>query len=108
MDHKHKLYAVDLSDEGKHSSWTQRQPSRHYSNARASILMKQDQRRPITPSSQALPTSGHNQLSNTNLTFQFGASDIPRNTPTYASAVDFDATDHKIDSRASVDTSPTR
>ena len=38
---------------------------------------------------------------NTNLTFQFGASDIPRNTPTYASAVNFDvAADHKIDSRA--------
>ena len=39
---------------------------------------------------------------NTNLTFEFGASDIPRNTPTYASAVDFDiATDHKIDSQGS-------
>ena len=39
--------------------------------------------------------------SNTNLTFQFGASDIPRNTPTYGSAVNFDvAADHKIDSRA--------
>ena len=38
---------------------------------------------------------------NINLTFQFGASDIPRNTPTYASAVNFDvAADHKIDSRA--------
>ena len=38
---------------------------------------------------------------NINLTFQFGASDIPRNTPTYASAVNFNvAADHKIDSRA--------
>ena len=39
--------------------------------------------------------------SNTNLTFQFGASDIPRNTPTYASAVNFDvAEDHKTDCKA--------
>ena len=36
------------------------------------------------------------------MTFSFGASDIPRDTPTYSPAVTFDiATDHKIDSRAS-------
>jgi hypothetical protein len=37
----------------------------------------------------------------TTLTFQFGASDIPRATPTYAASVTFDmASQHKIDSRA--------
>ena len=43
--------------------------------------------------------------SDTTLTFQFGASDLPRNTPTYAyaSASTFDiAADHKIDSRAAL------
>jgi len=39
--------------------------------------------------------------SDTTLNFEFGASDIPRSTPTYSSQVTFDiATDHKIDSRA--------
>ena len=35
------------------------------------------------------------------MTFEFGASDIPRNTPTYSAPVTFDlSTQHKIDSRA--------
>ena len=39
---------------------------------------------------------------NTTVSVQFGASDIPRTTPTYAAAATFDiATDHKIDSRVS-------
>ena len=41
----------------------------------------------------------------TEIQFQFGASDIPRQTPTYQPSLTFDiATDHKIDSRAAVDT----
>lgn len=38
----------------------------------------------------------------TNITFEFGASDIPQNTPTYTETRTFDiASNHKIDSRAS-------
>tara|TARA_Y100001938_G_scaffold150777_1_gene243376 strand:- start:17719 stop:19335 length:1617 start_codon:yes stop_codon:yes gene_type:complete len=48
------------------------------------------------------PQADTENTDNTSLSFQFGASDIPRNTPTYTSAVTFDiAADHKIDSRAS-------
>ena len=47
------------------------------------------------------PQADTENTDNTNLTFEFGASDIPRNTPTYASSVTFDiSSDHKIDSRA--------
>ena len=35
------------------------------------------------------------------MSFEFGASDIPNNVPTYASSVTFDiSSDHKIDGRA--------
>jgi len=38
----------------------------------------------------------------TNVTFEFGASDIPSNTPTYTDSRTYDiASDYKIDSRAS-------
>ena len=47
------------------------------------------------------PQADTTNTSDTTLTFEFGASDIPRDTPTYSSAVTFDvASDHKIDSRA--------
>ena len=47
------------------------------------------------------PQTDTTNTDNTNLAFEFGASDIPRNTPTYASSVTFNiASDHKIDSRA--------
>ena len=41
----------------------------------------------------------------TEVTFEFGASDIPSNTPTYSQTSTFDiSTDYKIDSRVSGDT----
>ena len=47
------------------------------------------------------PQADTTNTQDTTLTFQFGASDIPRATPVYGTATTFDiATDHKIDSRA--------
>ena len=47
------------------------------------------------------PQADTDNTDNTNLSFKFGASDIPKKTPTYASSGTFDiAADHKIDSRA--------
>ena len=47
------------------------------------------------------PQADTKNNSDTTLTFEFGASDIPRDTLTYGSTVTFNiATDHKIDSRA--------
>ena len=48
-----------------------------------------------------LPQIATNNSSNTNITVEFGASDIPNNTPTYTTTATFDiASDYKIDSRA--------
>ncbi len=48
-----------------------------------------------------LPQLSTFNTDNTNFTFQFGASDIPNETPTYGTAVTFDTSvDYKIDSRA--------
>ena len=48
-----------------------------------------------------LPQLSTFNTDNTNFTFQFGASDIPNQTPTYGTAVTFDTSvDYKIDSRA--------
>ena len=47
------------------------------------------------------PQADTDNTADTTLTFEFGASDIPRSVPTYTAAQTFDiATDHKIDSRA--------
>lgn len=48
-----------------------------------------------------LPQMATLNTSNTVVTIQFGASDLPNNTPTYSNTATFDiATDYKIDSRA--------
>ena len=55
----------------------------------------------IKSSRRILPQISTANQDNTNVTFQFGASDIPSEIPAYGSAVTFDiATDHKVDSRA--------
>ena len=47
------------------------------------------------------PQADTKNSNNTTLTFEFGASDIPSDSPTYSTSTSFDmASDYKIDSRA--------
>ena len=99
-----KLYAVDLSDEGKLTFQLDAEATKPPLLERTGLDLDEtgSAATNYTVVTRLYPQADTINSSNTNLTFQFGASDIPRNTPTYASAVDFDiATDHKIDSRAS-------
>ena len=98
-----KLYAVDLSDEGKLTFQLDAEATKPPLLERTGLDLDEagSAATNYTVVTRLYPQADTINSSNTTLTFQFGASDIPRNTPTYGSAVNFDvAADHKIDSRA--------
>ena len=98
-----KLYGVDLADEGKLTFQLDTEATKPPVLERIGLDL--DEAGTAVSSymvvTRIFPQADTVNTADTTLTFQFGASDIPRSTPTYASAVTFDmATQHKIDSRA--------
>ena len=98
-----KLYGVDLADEGKLSFQLDTEATKAPLLERIGLDL--DEAGSAVTNymvvTRLYPQADTKNTSDTTLTFNFGASDIPRATPTYASSVTFDmATDHKIDSRA--------
>lgn len=99
-----KMYALDLPDEGSSIAFAiDENATKPPIFERIGLdldEMKQsiDGYKVIT---RILPQLSTLNTDNTTFNFQFGASDIPNQTPTYGSVVSFDtATDYKIDSRA--------
>ena len=99
-----KLFGIDLSDKGKLTFQLDTEATKPPFLERIGLDL--DEGGSAVSSYMVLkrifPQTDTVNTSDTTLTFQFGASDIPRTTPTYGTATVFDvATDHKIDSRAS-------
>jgi hypothetical protein len=98
-----KLYGIDLADEGKMSFPVDAEATKPPLLERTGIDLDEagSAATNYTVVTRLYPQADTRNNSDTTLTFQFGASDIPRDTPTYGSTVTFNiATDHKIDSRA--------
>jgi hypothetical protein len=98
-----KLYAVDLSDEGKLAFQLDTEATKAPLLERTGLDLDEagSAATNYVVVTRLFPQADTVNSSDTTLTFEFGASDIPRNTPTFESAVTFDiSTDHKIDSRA--------
>ena len=98
-----KLYGIDLADEGKLTFQFDTEATKPPVLERIGLDL--DEAGTAVTSymvvTRIYPQADTVNTEDTTLTFQFGASDIPRATPTYASAVTFDmASQHKIDSRA--------
>ena len=99
-----KLYVLDLADSGSSVAFAiDTEATKPPFLERAGLDLDETQAsidgyKVIT---KVLPQISTANQDNTNVTFQFGASDIPSEIPAYGSAVTFDiATDHKVDSRA--------
>jgi hypothetical protein len=98
-----KLYAIDLSDEGSVAFQIDTEATKPALVERTGLDLDETGTdlsgyKVITAMYPQCDTSN---ATNTNLAFSFGASDLPRNTPTYATSTNFDiAVDTKIDSRA--------
>ena len=98
-----KLYAVDLSDEGKLTFQIDIEATKPPLLERTGIDLDEagSAASNYVVVTKLYPQADTLNSSYTTMNFSFGATDIPRNTPTYGSNVTFDiATDHKIDSRA--------
>lgn len=98
-----KLYAIDLADRGALTFQIDVEATKPPILER--IGMDLDEAGSAVSNyvvvTRLFPQADTVNTSDTTLNFQFGASDIPRNTPTYGSIVVFDiANQHKIDSRA--------
>jgi hypothetical protein len=98
-----KLYAIDLSDEGSVAFQIDTEATKPALVERTGIDLDETGTdlsgyKVITA---MYPQADTTNTANTQLTVSFGAADLPRNTPTYATSSDFDvAVDTKIDSRA--------
>jgi len=98
-----KLYGLDLSDTGQLAFELDAEANKYPYLERNGIDLDEtgSAARQYVVVTKLYPQADTPSSDNTTMTFEFGASDIPRNTPTYGTAVTFDiATDHKIDSRA--------
>ena len=98
-----KLYGIDLSDAGQIAFQLDTEATKPVYLERTGLDLDEGG---LAVSQYVVCTRLYPQADTTNtndttLNFEFGASDIPRATPTYSSSVTFDmASDHKIDSRA--------
>jgi hypothetical protein len=98
-----KLYGVDLADEGKLSFQLDDEATKYPLLERIGVDLDEGGSAATNYMvvTKMYPQANTLNTADTNLTFNFGASDIPRATPSYDADVTFDiATDHKIDSRA--------
>jgi hypothetical protein len=98
-----KLYGLDLSDEGKIAFQLDTEATKPVLLERTGIDLDEAGlgANQYVVCTRIYPQADTVNTADTTLTFQFGASDIPKSTPAYSSSQVFDmATDHKIDSRA--------
>lgn len=99
-----KLYGLDLADEGSMAFNVDTEATKAPFVERIGLDLDEireplDGYKVVT---RMLPQVATKNSSDTTLTIQFGASDIPNNTPTYSTTATFDiSTDYKVDSRAS-------
>ena len=98
-----KLYGLDLSDEGSMAFNVDTEATKPPFVERIGIDLDEireplDGYKVVT---RMLPQVATRNSTNTTLTVEFGASDLPNNTPTYSTTTTFDiASDYKVDSRA--------
>ena len=98
-----KLYAIDLSDEGSVAFQIDTEATKPALVERTGIDLDETGSdlsgyKVITA---MYPQADTTNTANTELSVSFGAADLPRNTPTYATSTNFNvAVDTKIDSRA--------
>jgi hypothetical protein len=98
-----KLYGLDLSDEGSMAFNVDPQATKPPFVERIGIDLDEireplDGYKVVT---RMLPQVATRNSTDTMLTVEFGASDLPNNTPTYSTTTTFDITsDYKVDSRA--------
>lgn len=98
-----KLYGVDLSDAGQIAFQLDTEATKPILLERTGLDLDEAGlgANHYVVLTRIFPQADTENTANTTMTFEFGASDIPRNTPTYTSTTSFNvATDHKIDSRA--------
>ena len=99
-----KLYGLDLADNGSMAFNVDTEATKPPFVERTGIDLD-EVREPIDGYkvvTRMLPQIATENVDNTNITIEFGASDIPNNTPTYTTTATFDiANDYKVDSRAS-------
>ena len=98
-----KLYGLDLSDEGSMAFNVDPEATKPPFVERIGIDLDEireplDGYKVVT---RMLPQVATRNTRDTTLTVEFGASDLPNNTPTYSTTTTFDiASDYKVDSRA--------
>ena len=98
-----KLYGIDLADTGQISFQLDTEATKPILLERTGLDLDEAGlgASQYVVCTRLYPQTNTVNSTDTTLTFEFGASDIPRATPTYSSTATFDiATDHKIDSRA--------
>lgn len=98
-----KLYGLDPSDTGQLAYELDAEATKFPFLERTGIDLDEtgSAARQYVVVTRLFPQADTTNSSDTTMTFAFGASDIPRDTPTYSPSVTFNiATDHKIDSRA--------
>jgi len=98
-----KLYGIDVSDAGQIAFDLDTQATKPVYLERTGLDLDEAGlgASQYVVCTRIYPQADTVNTNDTTMNFQFGASDIPRSTPTYQSAVTFDvSTDHKIDSRA--------
>ncbi|MDB2513539.1 hypothetical protein N9Y31_03390 [Alphaproteobacteria bacterium] len=98
-----KLYGLDLSDTGTLSFDLDTEATKYPYLERTGFDLDESglAARQYVVVTRMYPQADTINSTDTTMTFEFGASDIPRNTPSYSAPVTFDlSTQHKIDSRA--------
>tara|TARA_B110000444_G_C18707138_1_gene531884 strand:+ start:37 stop:966 length:930 start_codon:yes stop_codon:yes gene_type:complete len=98
-----KIYGIDLADTGQIAFQLDTEATKPILLERTGIDLDETGlgASQYVVCTRLYPQANTVNSTDTTLNFQFGASDIPRATPTYSSAATFNiATDHKIDSRA--------
>ena len=99
-----KIYGLDLADDGSIAFNVDTEATKPPFVERTGLDLDEinqpiDGYKVIT---RMLPQIFTKNTSNTNITIEFGASDIPNNTPAYSTTATFNiASDYKVDSRAS-------
>lgn len=98
-----KIYGLDLADEGSMAFNVDTEATKPPFVERIGLDLD-EVREPIDGYkvvTRMLPQAATINSSDTTLTIEFGASDIPNNTPTYSTTASFDiSSDYKVDSRA--------
>jgi len=98
-----KLYGIDLSDAGQIAFQLDTEATKPVYLERTGLDLDEGglNASQYVVVTRIFPQANTVNTADTTINFEFGASDIPRSTPTYTFLVTYDiATDHKVDSRA--------